>query len=92
MNIEGAYISRIGILGSPSSASMINRIIINPIDETQYTITGRSDMTFRESCLYDWPFQNIRIDSKWYIFSENETDISNLPLSRYDGIAWIRTE
>ncbi|MBD3408447.1 MAG: hypothetical protein GF411_20155 [Candidatus Lokiarchaeota archaeon] len=90
--VRGANISGVGLVGKHSTASMTTRLVMNPIDETQYPITGRLEMTFREACLFNWPFPNISISDEWMVTDDSGKDISDVLLKHFDGIAWIKVK
>jgi hypothetical protein len=69
--------------------SSVNRAIIDHNTGKEYVISGRSDQTFRSTCLEIWVFTSMRKKSDWTIIDDKGNDISEAPLSSYDGVAQI---
>ena len=69
--------------------SVVSRFIRDPISDEEVIVVGSPDTTFRQACLQDWPFDGIRARSDWIIKDDKGNDITDAPLSRYDGNATI---
>lgn len=80
---------RYRIVGDLIDGSVVHRVVMDPISDEGYIISGPPHITFREACLSQWPFERIPTKSDWIIRDERSNDVSDKPLSDVDGITFI---
>ncbi len=69
--------------------SILKRVIREPETGQEIIVSGRADTTFREALRRGWAFRGLSEDSEWIVVDDRGNDISDRPLSEYDGIAEI---
>lgn len=69
--------------------SSVDRVIIENKSGRRHVISGWKDQTFRSACLEAWVFTSVKKKSDWTIIDDKGNDISDSPMSIYEGIARI---
>ena len=70
-------------------ASSVDRVITENKSGRRHVISGWKDQTFRSACLEAWVFTSVKKKSDWTIIDDKGNDISDTPMSSYEGIARI---
>lgn len=70
-------------------SSITTRVILDSSSGQECLVNGPASQTFREACIDDWPFDSIGKREPWIIRDDRGNDVSDLPLSEYNGIATI---
>jgi hypothetical protein len=70
----------------PADPTVFARAVRDGEDGVEYLISGTETTLFREACLDNWQFENVDKKSSWYVIDERGNDVSNEPLSRFDGV------
>ncbi len=71
--------------------SQISRVVIDDYSGEEHVISGSPEMTYRRACVRNWDFDSISKKGPWIVISEKGNDITDQPLSGYDGIARIKS-
>jgi len=76
----------------PIDTSIAHRVIRDMATKAEAVIDGDHTTSFRKAMQDEetWVFSQISRDSKWIITDDRGNDISNKPLSFFDGIARIQ--
>lgn len=75
------------LVARPRDPSLTQRVVFDTIIRKEYIISGTYSQSFRSACKDDWVFRSMGANDDWIIQDERGNDISNLPLSEYQGIA-----
>jgi hypothetical protein len=75
----------------PIDTSIAHRVIRDMATKEEAVIDGPHSTSFKEAMQDEeiWVFSQISRDSKWIITDDRGNDISNKPLSFFDGVARI---
>jgi hypothetical protein len=71
---------------SAMDPSILCRVVKDGLEGAEYMVHGSGEITFREACTANWQFKYIDRKSNWIIINNNGNDVSNEPLSRFDGL------
>lgn len=77
---------------SDPNPSLFSRVVRDGIDGVEKLVTGSEVTTFREACLDNWQFKSVIQKSNWMVRDDRGNDVTDLPLSRFDGILVIEGE
>jgi len=79
------------LFSRPIDTSIAHRVIRDMATKEEAVIDGDHAISFRMAMKDEeiWVFSQISSDSKWIITDDRGNDISNQPLSFFDGIARI---
>ncbi|MHA2027049.1 MAG: hypothetical protein ACW98U_14205 [Candidatus Thorarchaeota archaeon] len=73
-------------LYEPADPSLYTRAVRDGRDGAEYLISGAKTTLFRKACLDNWQFVKVDKKSNWTIVDERGNDVSNEPMSRFDGV------
>ena len=65
------------------------RVVRDGIEGVEKLVTGSEKTTFREACLDNWQFKSVVRKSDWMVRDERGNDVTDQPLSRFDGVLYI---
>ena len=68
---------------------IVSRVVFNAESGEERLIQGHPNSSMRELLEDDWPFRK-RISKDWYLVDQNGNDVTNWPVSNWDGIATLR--
>ncbi len=71
--------------------SKMTRGVIDSTTMREHIISGAPTDSFRTACLNAWDFDQINKKKGWIVVDEKGNDITDLDLSRYHGIATIKS-
>ncbi len=80
--------NRSTIPDSPKEGVM-SRVIRNPDTGTEKIIQAHPNSSIREILEDDWPFSRKK-SGYWYVVDARGNDVTNWPISNWDGVAIIR--
>ncbi|MFW9927464.1 MAG: hypothetical protein ACFFDM_11990 [Candidatus Thorarchaeota archaeon] len=66
--------------------TVFTRAVKDGVEGIEYLIRGPASSSFRNACLENWQFKNVNKRSSWMVVDEKGNDVTNAPLSRYDGV------
>jgi hypothetical protein len=66
----------------------LSRLVRDQVSRKEIIIDGHENTSIREILKDSWPFDQ-KMDSEWYITDEKGNDVTNWPISNWDGIAHI---
>ncbi len=74
---------------SDPNPSLFSRVVRDGIEGVEKLVTGSEKTTFREACLDNWQFKSVVRKSDWMVRDERGNDVTDQPLSRFDGVLYI---
>jgi hypothetical protein len=77
---------------SEPNPRLYRRVVRDGIEGVEKLVTGSETTTFREACLDNWQFKSVDKKSDWMVRDERGNDVTDQPLSRFDGILFIEGE
>jgi hypothetical protein len=89
MEIFSSFMSRSKIFKkySDPDPTVYRRAVKDGVDGVEYIVNGSETTSFREACMDNWHFLYVDRKSSWLIKDDRGNDITESPLSTYDGIA-----
>ncbi|MFW9793374.1 MAG: hypothetical protein ACFFEE_03650 [Candidatus Thorarchaeota archaeon] len=92
MMASTSFIARQNTSAVPDSPKngILNRVIRDTVTGEEIIIRAHPSSSASEVLRDDWPFKTKRSDN-WYLVDEDGNDVTNWPISNWDGIAIIHT-
>ncbi len=87
-------ISRLKYLNKYSKPNprLYRRAVRDGIEGVEKLVTGFETTTFREACIDNWQFKSVDKKSNWMVRDDRNNDVTDKPLSCFDGILIIEGE
>lgn len=69
--------------------STLTRVIKDKSSGAEVLISGKAEDTIKSSLENNWPFDPEHMNMEWHVIDSQGNDVTNQPLSAFDGIATI---
>jgi len=70
---------------------VLNRVVRDDESGAEFIIRAQPDTSIREILESDWPFKQKK-SRRWYLMDQVGNDVTDRPISDWDGIAIIHFE
>ncbi len=70
-------------------ALVLHRVVVDKISGEEVVVHGAPETTFRDAVQEYWGSSILGRHPKWSVYDERGEDISNEPLSSYDGVSFV---
>jgi hypothetical protein len=74
--------------GTPRG-DVLSRVVRNTTDAEERIFQAHPNSSIREVLEEDWPFKH-RPTNEWYLIDENGNDVTDWPISNWEGVATLR--
>lgn len=66
-------------------SNICRRVVKSMESSIEYLIHGPCASSLREVLLDDWPFEDVKPGSAWYVVDKRMNDVTDMPLSEIEG-------
>ncbi len=87
LQADTSFIARKSWRNQPQTidSNICKRVVKSMEFNIEYLIYGPCTSSLREALLDDWPFEDVKSGSAWYVLDKRMNDVTDTPLSEIEG-------